>query len=308
MSKKKQEDAKNKAQKHVQQNSGGGGNNGGGNNGGGGNRSGGGGGNGGGGGGGGGGGNKGNKVAASSSGAKGRLDDKGRLIPGSSATGAGYGSGLLDKGRLNPTQQSSKKLNNYLDKTGYSLRGGDGRTVVGFKTIKTAGYSNPFANRNGGVHIPGGKETVAIYGPSKKQQRGGGGGGGGRSSGSESGRSSGSSSSGGSSGPVSAVERTRQYAEDRIYGRVPEGIKPPMFPEGMPVEGRAPEAVADYSDRLDTYNQNLHGWMNDRAVASQYESGQFLRDFAAGLPPAPDIMSTDEMFRTARRFSNVDYT
>jgi hypothetical protein len=293
MSKKKQEDAKKKAQKQVQRSSGGGGGNNSGRNnsgGGGGNNS-------------GGGGNKGNKIVATSSGAKGKLDNKGRLIPGSGSTGAGYGSGLQDKGRLNPTQQSSKKLNNYLDKTGYSLRGGDGRTVVGFKTVKTTGYNNPFANRNGGVQIAGGKETVAIYGPSKKERRQESGG---RSSGSQSGRSSAPSSSG--SGAPSAVSRTRQYAEDRIYGRVPEGIKPPMFPEGVQVQGRAPEAVADYSDRLDTYNQNLHGWMNDRAVASQYESGQFLRNFAAGLPPAPDVMSTDEMFRTARRFSNINYT
>jgi hypothetical protein len=297
MSKKKQEDAKEKAQKQVQQSSGGGGgnnsgrnNSGGGGGGGGGNNS-------------GGGGSKGNKIVATSSGAKGKLDNKGRLIPGSSAIGVGLGAGYRDNGRLNPTKQSSKKLNNYLDKTGYSLRGGDGRTVVGFKTVKTAGYSSPFANiGSGGVHIPGGKETVAIYGPSKKERRESGG----RSSGSQSGRSSAPSSSG--SGAPSAVSRTRQYAEDRIYGRVPEGIKPPMFPEGVQVQGRAPEAVADYSDRLDTYNQNLHGWMNDRAVASQYESGQFLRNFAAGLPPAPDVMSTDEMFRTARRFSNINYT
>ena len=300
MSKKRQGEAKAKAQKQMERGSGGGGNNNGRNNAGGG---------GGGGNGNGAGANRGGKALSASSGNKTKLDSNGRLIAGSSfTTGVGHGASLRDSNRFSPTKQSSEKINNYLKKTGYSLRGGDGRKVVGFKAVNTPSYSNPVANPNsGGFHIPGGRETLAIYGPSKKERRanrdgGGGKRGGGRSSG-EGGRTGGGSTS----GPGSAVERTRQYAEDRIYGRVPEGRKPEMFPQGVQVEGRAPEAVANYTDRLDTYNQNLHGWMNDRAVASQYESGQFLQNFAAGLPKAPDIMSTDEMFRTARRFSEIEY-
>jgi hypothetical protein len=227
-----------------------------------------------------------------------QLDSKGRLIPSDHIRGVGSGSAYNKSTSFTADKKSAEDLNKYLKKTGYSLTGGDGRVVVGHKTINTPPAS--FANNYGGAYYPSRKETVAIYGPAATSQpevrRGG----------------SGSSSSGGtrttSSGSTpSAVTRTRQYAENRIYGRVPEGRKPDMFPQGVPVEGRAPEAVADYTDRLDTYNQNLQGWMNDRAVASQYESGEFLRNFAAGLPKAPDIMSTDEMFRTARRFSEVEY-
>lgn len=228
-----------------------------------------------------------------------QLDSKGRLIPTDHIRGVGSGSAYNKSTSFSADKESAEDLNKYLKKTGYSLTGGDGRVVVGHKTVNTPKAS--FANNYGGAFYDSRKETLAIYGPATTSQpearRGG---------------SSGSSSSGGtrttSGGTTpSAVQRTRTYAENRIYGRVPEGRKPDMFPQGAPVEGQASEAVADYADRLDTYNQNLHGWMNDRAVASQYESGQFLRNFAAGLPKAPDIMSTDEMFRTARRFSEIEY-
>lgn len=239
------------------------------------------------------------KALSVSSSSKVRLDSKGRLIPSGPTSGVGSGSAYHNSNSFTVDRGSSENINDYLKKTGYSLTGGDGRVVVGHRNVETPGAF--FMNRNGGSYSPSRSETLAIYGPATSNQR------------DESGRERSSGGSGGStrttsgSPTPSAVARTRQYAENRIYGRVPEGRKPDMFPQGVPVEGRAPEAVADYTDRLDTYNQNLHGWMNDRAVASQYESGQFLRNFAAGLPKAPDIMSIDEMFNAAQRFSEIEY-
>ena len=236
-------------------------------------------------------------ISVSSSGRT-QLDSKGRLIPSDTIRGVGSGSAYHKSTSFSADKKSAEDLNKYLKKTGYSLTGGDGRAVVGHKTVNTPKAF--FWNQNGGSFHDSRKETLAIYGPATKKPS----------------KNEGRSSSGGSSGSTrpssssptpTAAQRTRQYAEDRIYGRVPEGRKPEMFPQGVQVEGRAPEAVANYTDRLDTYNQNLHGWMNDRAVASQYEIGQFLRNFAAGLPKAPDIMSNDELFRTARRFSGIEY-
>lgn len=227
-------------------------------------------------------------VQSLSSGTSARLDDRGQIVPFSSDSYRHWqrrerriGNGT---DRFYADSDSAKELNNYLGETGYSLTGGDGRVVVGHRTVNT-----PRGIRGSSK---GRKETLAIYGPAARSQP--------------------DSTSGGTqpanSGPApEAVQRTRRYAEDRIYGRVPEGRKPQMFPQGVQVEGRASEAVANYADRLDTYNQNLHGWMNNRAVASRYESGRFLQNLAAGIPQAPDIMSSDELFNTAQRFSGIEY-
>lgn len=237
-------------------------------------------------------------ISSISSGSRIRLDSQGRLIPGNTIRGVGSGSAYNKSTNFSADKKSANELNGYLDKTGYSLTGGDGRVVVGHKTVNTPKAF--FMNQNGGNFRDSRKETLAIYGPAAKTAS--------ENEGGSSGGGSSGSAQPSSSGPTpAAVQRTRTYAENRIYGQVPEGRKPQMFPQGVQVEGRASEAVANYADRLDTYNQNLHGWMNDRAVASQYESGQFLRNFAAGLPKAPEIMSSDELFRTAQRFSGIKY-
>lgn len=234
-------------------------------------------------------------VQSLSSGTSARLDDRGQIVPFSSDSYRNWqkrerriGSGTA---RFYPDSSSAKELNDYLGETGYSLTGGDGRVVVGHRTVNTPRGIRG-SSKVGVTRIPSRTETLAIYGPAARSQP--------------------DSTSGGTqpanSGPApEAVQRTRRYAENRIYGRVPEGRKPQMFPQGVQVEGRASEAVANYANRLDTYNQNLHGWMNNRAVASQYESGRFLQNLATGIPQAPDIMSSDELFRTAQRFSGIEY-
>lgn len=203
-------------------------------------------------------------------------------------------------------KKDAKKLNKYLKKNDYSLEAGDGRAVIGFKNINIQPERNfALMNKGQGYAAPR-DEMVAIYGPvkSKKGDRNKGGGGRGEGGGYGGGGSSGS-------GRTTATDRSmanlRQNAEDRIYGRVPEGWKPPMFPEGESIEGRAPEAIADYTDRLDRYNQNMIGWMNDRAVASQYEMGSFLDRFAAGLPPAPDVMSPSDILKISQRGARTSF-
>lgn len=198
-----------------------------------------------------------------------------------------------------------KEINKYLKKNNYSLSPGDGRAVIDHREITVQPERN-FALMNKGQGYRGPRdEMLAIYGPVRSRRngdgnRGGGGGGDG-----------GGGGGGGFSTPTTsadrAVEGLRNRAEDRIYGRVPEGWKPPMFPRGESIEGRAPEAIADYTDRLDRYNQNMLGWMNDRALASQYEMGRFLDRFAGGLPPAPDAMSPGEILEISQRGARTEF-
>jgi hypothetical protein len=76
------------------------------------------------------------------------------------------------------TKQSAEKLNKYLEKTGYSLEGGKGRTVVGYRPIeveRTNYGANPYlSSYQGGLDgdLPGGTEYVAIYSGKTKKKEG----------------------------------------------------------------------------------------------------------------------------------------
>ena len=61
------------------------------------------------------------------------------------------------------------------------MTGGKGSEVIGFKTVNTAGYYNPFVASlsKAGVAIPGTTERLAIYSAPNGRGNGGGGGGGG---------------------------------------------------------------------------------------------------------------------------------
>jgi hypothetical protein len=97
-----------------------------------------------------------------------RLRDNGSL--------AGFqfrGGSPFDRMNYQPSVQSINKLNAYLDKNDYSLSGGDGRSVVGYKTLRSPGrvYSNP---NSGTRRVGGGDYSVAIYGPTKSDRENGG--------------------------------------------------------------------------------------------------------------------------------------
>ena len=106
----------------------------------------------------------------------------------------GSGSAYHKSTSFSADKKSAEDLNKYLKKTGYSLTGGDGRAVVGHKTINTPKAF--FWNQNGGSFHDSRKETLAIYGPATKKPS----------------KNEGRSSSGGSSGstrPSSSSLRPR---------------------------------------------------------------------------------------------------
>jgi hypothetical protein len=244
-----------------------------------------------------------------------RLAVRNGRLDGSRSTYDRPGGGNFDptftSGGSRIDRRSANKTNRYLDRTGYSLKGG-GAPVVGFRKVKTTtatrteragagpdGYQAPSYTPTRGV------EMVPIYGK---------GGGGGR--GASAGKSSASAASGGSSrgaahgsaqpasSPAAAASQGQPSAEDIIYARDSAALPPPLFPVA-PAPGQAAEGVADFSNRLRVYNQNMLGAMNDRAQASQAQNTVFLSNFQAGLPAAPQFASDEDLYATAERFKKL---
>jgi hypothetical protein len=50
----------------------------------------------------------------------------------------------------------------------------------------------------------------------------------------------------------------------------------------------SPERVADYADRLGTYNQDNIDYLRQQGERSSYEMGKYLNAFARTIPKAPD--------------------
>jgi len=222
----------------------------------------------------------------------------------------GQGRAVVTAGVWNPNaggqgliinEQQADKINKKVDKVGGSLVGGQGMAVSRYVTVKDPGKDRK--PKDGGGRIGGGKYQIPIYAPvaqpgktskppaatSKAPASGGSGGSGGKV---------------GSSGKQdSAQQSAYQRAQDHISGRTPQGRPPELFPKGVR-PGRAVEEVADYSNRLGQYNANYSGWMQDRAEADRYQTGRFLQQFASSLPKAPDVMSAKDMIEMANKMNN----
>jgi hypothetical protein len=227
-----------------------------------------------------------------------RVDNQGRAI-GNPMAGTPYGGGwVTGDSRLSLNKDQAKKVNKKLDKYGGSLVGGKGMAVSGYVTVTDPGRYNSLWNKGGGPsRIGGGKHQLAIYAPLAQ--------GGGKTkdpkppSNSGGGRSS-QPSPGGSKKEDRQQQSAYQRAQDHISARTPKGRPPEM--QIRP--GTAVEDIADYTNRLGVFNANYSGWMQDRAEADRYQSGRLLEQFAMGLPKAPDVMSGQEMIRMANQMNN----
>jgi hypothetical protein len=83
---------------------------------------------------------------------------------------------LMDRVGYQASSESIDKLNDFLEKKGYSLEAGDGRQIVGFKTIKADSYRPMGGAGWGGLLRPkvgGGRYTVAMYGAAPESRGGG---------------------------------------------------------------------------------------------------------------------------------------
>jgi hypothetical protein len=224
-----------------------------------------------------------------------KVDNQGRAI-GNPMAGTPYGGGwVTGDSRLSLNKDQAKKVNKKLDKYGGSLVGGKGMAVSGYVTITDPGRRQQ--PKHGGGKIGGGKHQLAIYAPLAQ--------GGGKTkdpkppSNSGGGRSS-QPSPGGSKKEDRQQQSAYQRAQDHISARTPKGRPPEM--QIRP--GTAVEDIADYTNRLGVFNANYSGWMQDRAEADRYQSGRLLEQFAMGLPKAPDVMSGQEMIRMANQMNN----
>jgi hypothetical protein len=220
----------------------------------------------------------------------------------------GQGRAVVTDGVWNPNaggqgliinKQQASKINKKVDNLGGSLVGGQGMAISRYVTVKDPGRDRK--PKDGGGRIGGGKQQLAIYAPfaqpgkTKNNPTTSNSGGGSRSSGGGS-RSSGSSGSSQGSAQQSAYQR----AQDHISARTPEGRPPELRIN----PGTAVEDVADYTNRLGVFNANYSGWMQDRAEADRYQTGRFLQGFAASLPKAPDVMSAKDMIEMANKMNN----
>jgi hypothetical protein len=229
-----------------------------------------------------------------------RVDSKGRARSSANQYGNMPASAWVKRdSRLALDNAQAKKVNKKVEKYGGSLVGGKGMAVAGYVTVK--GPSRMRQPKQGGGKIGGGKHQLAIYAPlaqgggKKKDPKPPSSSGGGRSGGSSSSRIS-----GGSSSQDRQQQSAYQRAQDHISARTPEGRPPEM--QIRP--GTAVEDIADYTNRLGVFNANYSGWMQDRAEADRYQSGRLLEQFAMGLPKAPDVMSGQEMISMANQMNN----
>jgi hypothetical protein len=181
------------------------------------------------------------------------------------------------------------RINKKVDKVGGSLIGGEGMALSRFITIKDPSVYNPTTFLEGSSsRADNGKQQLAVYTPIGKTKSKSGTG---SSTGTGTGTGTGSSTG---DGATSAYQRVQDY----ISGRTTSSQPPEMFPSGIN-PGRAVEGVSRYADRLGTYNANYSGWMQDRAEADRFQSGESLLQFANILPKAPDVLSAKDMIEMA---------
>jgi len=219
-----------------------------------------------------------------------RVDGQGRV---NASTGFNYSSSGIFL-----TKDAAKKINTKVEKAGGSLVGGKGMSVSRYVTIRDPGRPNFLMNKSGGPsRIGGGKHQFAIYAPVAQAEK--------RVKPADNKkpdpvRDSGKS---GNNRQDRAQANAYQRAQDHISGRTAKGKPPELFPDGV-TPGRAVEGVADYANRLGTFNANYSGWMQGRAESDRYQSGRLLQAFAQGLPKAPDVLNARDMIDMANRMNN----
>jgi len=220
------------------------------------------------------------------------VNNQGRAVNTSST------SSFIDPRGLTLDRQQANKINDKLDKYGGSLSGGKGMAVSGFVTV--TGQDDPDFRypyqMTIGTGRDDGKYQLPIYSPvSRKKSKG------------DKGRYEHQPVTDSSPGHA-PVSQDRQYqnayqrAQSHISANTSQGTPPEMFPKGI-TPGRAVEQVANYSDRLGTFNANYSGWMQDRAEANRYEYGSFLDQFANITPKAPDVLSAKDLIEMANRMN-----
>lgn len=209
------------------------------------------------------------------------------------------GRGALWGGKYRTPQGGAvERLNAYLKESGNRLTPGKNPEKWGIIDTRQITVGAQRAETG----LPQGKEYVNIYAKIGGKS-GGKNGGKGEGGGEGSGRSSGSGGSGGSGGTTNEIVERGRTGMNTITGYNRTGIKPELLTNGY-TEGNAVDDVADYSNRLDLYNQRQIGAMYDIAEASRYRTGSILNRWVTGLPAAPQLDSTDELIKTLNRSIN----
>lgn len=217
--------------------------------------------------------------------------------------------------------QSASKLNSALDE-GYYLTPGKRRVVVGTKNVRFLEDDGTVSRGTTNLY----KRLADIRGRRRRdgdgrqrdgdgRQRGGGKSSGGGSSG---GMSTSASSGGQEPRPPSFYEEGSGSAPSSNITPPGAPVNPNFSPTGAPYGtptpagitpiywDSTPEAINRYTDRLDSYNSDNLSWMDSQARANQYEAGQYLRNFASALPPAPDpSAANDEVLDFLKRAGRV---
>lgn len=215
------------------------------------------------------------------------------------AVNTGSTSSFIDPRGLTLGRQQVDKINDKLDKYGGSLSGGKGMAVSGFVTVtgqEDPDFRYPYQMKIG-TGGDDGKYQLPIYSPvSRNKDKG-------NKERYEHQPATGSSPSHTPAPQERQYQSAYQRAQNHISANTSLGDPPELFPRGIS-PGRGVEAVANYSDRLGTFNANYSGWMQDRANANRYEVGSFLNQFANITPPAPSVTTGKELLEWANRLNS----
>ncbi len=201
--------------------------------------------------------------------------------------------------------RSQQKLNDYLKRTGHSLQGGNGRQVVGTKTVnmggdyKVAGHG-PMSNRT----VQGrGKQVVNIYGPAAEKERRQ------RSKRQGPSRASGGSSQGASTSSTSATSASQQIQRSGVFDvpARPSGAFAQDFFSGSSNGTGAESPAANASDQINTDSDfyrstSLGGLASGYPEQSSSSSDSSNSDWSNALQQAADSNRgayDDEMQRFA---------
>lgn len=237
------------------------------------------------------------------------LDKDGRYLANGKSIGylegTKDGRGILYSGKYRVAgNNSADAVNDYLKKSGYRLTPGKNPEKWGIVDNKqitvTREYTDlPWMGMGGGSgasagathYLPQGKEYVAIYGKIGGKK-------GGKKDGKKGDNKAPATSTAAPGSSGNAIIERGQQAEDELYGRAPEGVRPQLLEDYDGTPGSGIPSVADFANGLDRYNQRQIGAMMDIADAKRYESGSILNRWVRGLPDAPDFDSTQELIDT----------
>lgn len=207
-----------------------------------------------------------------------------------SMSGAGGGAQKqVARTNLLATKRSAADLNKYLSDNAdneYSLAPGEGKAVVGYRTVTLEGGPKGHVTRDVPIYGRVSPKAAAPSGPSAPSTA-----------------SAPAVPAPGTTERDKEVQNLYDKAEDTIYWRNSAVQRPLLETNVSP--GQGTDAVARYGNQLTNTNRIFSSAMNDRAQAGSYQMGRMLQYAASGLPAAPKADGTDDLITAIKKVNEL---